>query len=1095
MVAPALREDYVELHLHTNYSLLDGASHPKELIGCAREFGYRALACTDHDNLFGALEFARLCREAGIKPITGAELTVSPDGGTTRHHLTLLCRTREGYGNLCRLLSLVNGLDLPTQEERERCRLDPWLPLSEVGRHADGLLCLTGCRQAEIPQLVAAGREREAEAALRRLISWFGWHSVFVEVQDNLVFGDRRRNHALRVLAERVGVPLVATGDIHYHQKDRHRLQDVLVAIRHRQSLDESHRVLRPNAEFYLRRPEEQARRFREFPEAVAQTRRIADLCEFDLNQDLGYRLPEPPVPEGRTPLSWLDECCRTELRRRYSPGEQEAAESRLDEELQLIGHHGLAGFFLVYKEVLDLAREVAAEVREGGSTSRGLLPPGRGRGSSVGSIVCYLIGLSHIDPVRNKLFLGRFLNEEMASLPDIDLDFPRATRERLIERVHERWGPDHAALVATIPRYRIRSAIRDIGLALGLPQVELDRLAKLTSGYTSSRHLGEEMARVPQFAPRVTTPAWGRLIDLANQIDDFPRHLSQHVGGIVIASDPLVECVPVQPAAWPDRYVCHWDKDSIDDARMVKIDFLGLAMLSVVEECLDLVAEGGTPDIDLSRIPFDDGRVFGRIQDGDTVGVFQIESRAQAQMLPRTRPKNLDDLTVQVAIVRPGPIVGGAVNPYVKAREMERERGAWDRSAVDHTVADVLEETMGVVLFQEQVVQVAMAMGGMSAGRAESFRRAMSRHDWERERDEYRSEFLAGAAQKGVLEGTASTMFENLAGFASFGFPKSHAAAFGLLAYQSAWLKEYHPVEFYTALYNNWPMGFYPPHVFTNDARRHDVEVLPPDVNISQAKCTVEGGAVRIGLGYVQGLGEVGGRVIVEARDEMGDFASLFDFVQRTGLTGRAVENLIKIGGFDRFRIGRRDLLWQQGLLAGGGRSVQAAASSRPRQLHLGLPTAQDEVFLRDFSDFERVAADYEILRLSPNDHPMSFQRARLRLEGVRSAEELHELAPGGRVTTAGLVVCRQQPMTANGIIFLLLEDETGLSNLLVPRQLCERDRERVLIRSMPFLRVSGRLEGHAGAVPMLVCDRIDELEIHGREDPLLMPAGKSWG
>ncbi|MGH7921047.1 MAG: PHP domain-containing protein, partial [Candidatus Dormibacteraceae bacterium] len=460
-MAPALRDDYVELHLHTNFSLLDGASHPRELIDRARELGYRALACTDHDNLFGALEFARACKEAGIKPITGAELTVAADPGAPHHHLTLLCRTREGYGNLCRLISLANGLGLPTQEERERRRLDPWLPLPALAAHARGLLCLTGCREAEIPQLIAAGREQQAEQALRRLISWFGWHSVFVEVQDNLVFGDRRRNLALRRLAQRTGVGIVATGDVHYHLKDRHRLQDVLVAIRHRQSLEESHRVLRPNAEFHLRRPEEQARRFREFPEAVAQTRRIADLCEFDLTEDLGYRLPDPPVPEGYTTLGWLDACCRAELRRRYPSAEQPAAEQRLDEELRLIDRHGLAGFFLVYKEVLDLAREVAAEVRRQGSTSRGLLPPGRGRGSSVGSIVCYLIGLSHIDPIRNQLFLGRFLNEEMASLPDIDLDFPRATREALIERVHQRWGPDRAALVATIPRYRIRSTIR----------------------------------------------------------------------------------------------------------------------------------------------------------------------------------------------------------------------------------------------------------------------------------------------------------------------------------------------------------------------------------------------------------------------------------------------------------------------------------------------------------------------------------------------------------------------------------------------------------------------------------------------------------
>lgn len=1087
-----LRDDYVELHLHTNFSLLDGASHPEELSEQAHEYGYRALAITDHDNLFGALEFARHCREASIKAIIGAELTVAAGDGAPHRHLTLLAETREGYGNLCRLLSLANGLGLATQEARERRRLDPWLPLDQLPRHAAGLCCLTGCREAEIPQLISAGREGEAEAALRRFGAWFGWQHVFVELQDNLVHGDRARNHALTRLARRVGVATVATGDVHYHQQERHQLQDVLVAIRHRQSLEESHRRLRPNSEFFLRRPEEQARRFREFPEAVAATRHIAELCTFDLTENLGYRLPDPPVAPGHTADTWLEHCCRERLQVRYDETRREAAEQRLTDELRLIRKHGLSGFFLVYQEVLDLAREVAAEVRTGSVNGRSLLPPGRGRGSSVGSIVCYLIGLSHIDPIRNQLFLGRFLNEEMSSFPDIDLDFPREIREKLIERVHERWGPDRAALVATIPRYRIRSTVRDVGKALGLPEVELDRLAKLCSGYSSSQNLKLEMERIPQFQGLVETPSWQRLIKLAGEIDEFPRHLSQHVGGIVIASDPLVECVPVQPAAWPNRYVCHWDKDSVDDAGMVKIDFLGLAMLSLVEECLDLVDD---PDLDLSRISFDDERVFRRIQQGDTIGVFQIESRAQSQMLPRTQPKNLDDLTVQVAIVRPGPIVGGAVNPYVKAREAEREHRPNPAAAVHHTVAEVLEETMGVVLFQEQVVQVAMAMAGMTAGEAERFRRAMSRHDWEREREGFRQRFLSGAADRDVPEPAAEAMFQNLAGFASFGFPKSHAAAFGLLAYQSAWLKEYHPVEFYCALYNNWPMGFYPPHVFTNDARRHDVEVLGPDVNVSAVACTAESGAVRIGLAYVHGLGKVGADAIVAAREGAGDFASLFDLVQRTGFSGRPVENLIRVGAFDRLQPGRRDLLWQLGLLAGGDRSPRSAANARPRQLQLSLPTGQDQVFLQDFSAFDRVAADYEVLRLSPEDHPMSFQRGWLRAEGVRSSEDLRAMAPGERIETAGLVVCRQQPMTAKGIIFLLLEDEAGLVNLLLPRQLCERDRERMLIRSMPFLRVGGVLEGHAGAVPMLVADRLDELELQGQPAPLQMPAGKSWG
>ena len=1087
---------YAELHLHTNYSLLDGASHPEELIGRARELGYRSLAITDHDNLFGAMVFARLCKEMSIQPITGVELTLGDDegSGSPRHHLTLLAATREGYGNICRLVSLANGLDLTDQDQRERRRRDPWLPLHRLADHCHGLICLTGCRQSKVASLATEGRLDEAESALLRWVDWFGSENVYVELQENLVHGDRNRNRALARLADKVGVQTVATGDVHYHDSARHHLQDVLVAIKNRTTLDESHQLRRPNREFQLRAPQSQARRFHEFPAAIANTVRIAERCSFDLTEDLGYRLPEPPVPDGFTSDSWLAKCCRDELEGRYPNGHRAEAEERLADELRLIHQHGLAGFFLVYREVLELARVVAGEVRGDAPRAGANLPPGRGRGSSVGSLVCYLIGLSHIDPIQNQLFLGRFLNEEMHSLPDIDLDFPRDIREKLIERVHQRWGPERAGLVATIPRYRIRSAIRDLGKALGLPEVELDRLAKFSEGYGSSRALREEMQRLPQFRQLVDAPGWKDLIDLAWEIHDFPRHLSQHVGGMVIASDPLVECVPVQPAAWPNRYVCHWDKDSIDDARMVKIDFLGLGMLSLVEECLDLVAENRGVVIDLSRIDFNDARVFSRIQEGDTIGVFQIESRAQAQMLPRTRPETLDDLTVQVAIVRPGPIVGGAVNPYVKAREAKREGRTFVPPTMHETVSEVLEETLGVVLFQEQVVQVAIHMGGMSPGQAERFRRAMSRHDWGRMVDTYREEFMQGARGKKVPEQVALDMFRNLEGFASFGFPKSHAAAFGLLAYQSTWLKEHYPAEFYCALYNNWPMGFYPPHVFTNDARRHDVDVRGPDVNVSAAKCTVEGGAVRIGLGYVQELGSAGAEAVVAAREEAGNFASLFDFVHRTGVRFRAVENLIRVGAFPDLALNRRQLLWQLGLFGRGLQQGRLSTPPRQRQLRLALSTAQDQVYLPDLTAFDRVAADYEILRLSPEDHPMSFERLLLRTAGVSSSEDLRAMQPRRRVEAGGLVVCRQRPGTAKGIVFLLLEDEHGLVNVLIPRELYEREEERMLVRTSSFLRVGGVLETHAGAVPMIRAERVAPLH-DGIVAPVRMPEGKSWG
>ncbi|HEU4760023.1 MAG TPA: DNA polymerase III subunit alpha, partial [Dehalococcoidia bacterium] len=699
--------------------------------------------------------------------------------------------------------------------------------------HTEGLIALSGCRQGEVPSLVAQGRYREAEEAARRYLRWFGGENFFIELQNNLVHGDASRNRALADLAEHIGVGAVATGNVHYHVRERHRLQDVLVAIKNRTTLDASHRLRRENSEYYLKPPAEMAALFGEHPEAIANSLRIAERCQFDLSRDLDYCFPDYPVPEGETPDSYLRQLCYREARARY-PRLTPQVEQRLEEELALVRRHGLAGFFLIHRQILQLAYQVAQEVR--GRPSHG--PPGRGRGSSVGSLICYLIGLSHIDPIANNLFLGRFLNEEMASVPDVDLDFPRDIREKLILRVYEHFGREHVGLVAAFPTYRLRGAVREVGKALGLPPAELDRLAKVSEG-GSAKQIREEMARLAHYKDKLDASAsggWRHLAELVEQIAGFPRHISQHVGGMVISSRPLVELVPLEQSAMPGRVLIQWDKDSVDDARMIKIDFLALGMLSAVDESLDLIEEQRGKRIDLSRLDFQDERVYDAICQADTMGVFQIESRAQMQTLPRVRPRSLDDLTVEVAIIRPGPIVGGAVNPYIN-RRLGKEPVTFDHPALE----PVLGETLGVILYQEQVLQVAMALAGFSAGQAESLRRAMSRKRSHEAIAKLKEQFLQGCLQNGVSKDVAETVFRKVQGFAEFGFPKAHAAAFGLLAYQTAWLRTYYPAESLCALFNAQPMGFYGPHVLVNDGKRHGVQVLPPDINRSAANCTIE--------------------------------------------------------------------------------------------------------------------------------------------------------------------------------------------------------------------------------------------------------------
>jgi error-prone DNA polymerase len=1082
------RPSYAELHCHSAFSFLDGASLPEDLAAAAHSLGYRALALTDHNGLYGSMTFAQAAKPLGLQAITGAEVTLLDGDGA---HLTLLAETPPGYANVCRLL---------TEAHLGRAdRRDPRLAFASLAARQEGLIVLSGCRRdGLLPRTLEAEGLSAARQLAERCKEVFGKDRFFVELQRNQVRGDLAVTRALIDVAESLQLGVVATGDVHYHRREQHRLHDVLVAIRHRTTLDGSHRVRCPNSEFYLRPPKEMTSLFRDCPEAVANALVIAERCTaFDLTRDLGYIFPDfrgPSTPQRAPAPQTLAELCRLRLAERYPDGSTHRAEAerRLQAELTLIEHHRLSGFFLVYHDLFELAREVAADVRRGSRRASGNLLPGRGRGSSVSSIVCYLLGLSHIDPIANRLFLGRFLNETLASVPDIDLDFPREIREELIRRVYKRYGDEHVGLVCSFPTYRLRSAVREIGKALDLPIGEIELVAKLADGRADG--LTDEMEQLPGFAGRKDAPLWKELCELAAEIRGLPRHVSQHVGGMVISSRPLVEIVPLERAAMEDRVVCHWDKDSCDDARFIKIDFLALGMLSLVEECVELIArkEGQPPD--LSRIDFDDPAVYDRICAGDTVGLFQIESRAQIQMLRRTRPRDLGDLAVEVAIVRPGPIVGGAVNPYVKRREAQRrarEAGRPYEPPVDHPLLkDCLAETLGVILYQDQVLQVCQALAGFSSGQAEALRRAMSRRRSRELMGGFWEEFRAGAASRGVPEATAEKVFAQVIAFSEFGFPKSHAAAFGLLAYQSAWLRHYHPVEYYTGLFNNQPMGFYSLDALGRDAQRNGVAIRLPDVNASDVWCTVEPapgtrhptpGAVRVGLGFVRHWSDETATAAVAEREQHGPYRSVGDFVRRAPpeLKRTAIEALVWVGGCDGFGLTRRELLWQVGLWL-PPKAERSGDGRGRRQLELALSHPHERLPFGGLDASERLLAEYATLGFSASGHPLSLVRDALP-PGLTPSNQLSELEDGVRCQVAGLVVARQRPETAKGFVFVLLEDEAGMSNVIVRPDVY--DRCRAAVRGEPFLWVRGKLAKDDGTVNVLA-EEVEGLKLRGMWD-----------
>ena len=941
---------YAELHLHTNYSFQEGASSIGEMVGRAVDLGYRALAITDHDNLCGAVEFADACHDAGIQPIIGCEVTLT--GGC---HLTLLSETRQGYGNLCRLISQAYVKD------RRRPELDPVLLEGRI----EGLIALSGCRQGQVPSLLDEDRFGEARDTALYYRDLFGRDNYFLELQQHLVLGDTKRNRRLVDLAREIGVGVVATGNVHYHVRDRHRLQDCLAAVRNNTSLEDSHRLRRPNSEFFLKHPRDMAELFQWCPDAVENTARIALRCRrFDLTQDLGYQFPDYPLPEGRTPQGHLEQICRQAAERRYgriTPKVQE----RLKHEFSLIEKHNLAGFFLIYHDIALLGREVAIDLGLADpETPLEFNPPGRGRGSSVSMLVGYLLGISHIDPLQYDLSLERFLpDDEMASVPDIDLDFPRNIREELILRVHRKYGWERAALTGMIETYRVRGTVRDLGQALGLPPDQVDKLAKRVEE-RDGIPLGEQMRLLPDFQDKLSNPVWQQLVELSGQLDGFPRQLAQHPGGMVIGSSPLTEIVPVQPSAIEGRYVMQWDKDSIDRSRFVKIDFLAVGALSQLQDTLRAIEERHGNYVNLSCIDFDDLAVYAMLHKADTIGIFQVESAAQQQTIPRIKPRNLTDMAHEVAAVRPWRRSQRRHSPLHQAAHGTGRSGIRPRVGAAGAGADQ----------RGNPVPGPDKPTGPRHWRTVSFRLGpVAPRVHQEEQRRAAPALVEKVPRRGVGQGPQRR--DRQAGVPTVQRPL-HVPRVPRLRFRGNGLPDrlaqvLLPGRVLPGVVQPAADGFL--HAGDAEGRRQAarcLHMLNPDVNLSSdSLCTVENDNIRLGLCYVKGLGDASIKAVTAAKELGGPFADLADFMARSGLEQQQVEDLIDAGALDSLCKDRRRARWEAGL------------RYRPvgRQLALGLPVEQDMAPLSKAGAFEEMVREYRTMRMHPSSHVMAYIRQSL--------------------------------------------------------------------------------------------------------------------
>jgi len=1018
---------FVELHAKSAFSFLEATALPEALAGRAVALEQPALALVDTDGVYGVPAFYRACTRLGITPLVGAEVSLA-DGG----RLPLLVEDQEGYKNLCRLLTRV-------KMRAAKCEgAASWDDLEE---HVGGLVCLTGGASGPVAAALAHGGHEAARATLDRLAGLFGRFGVYAELQRDLSREQEARNEWLRAEAERLGLPLLASNAPLMIARGDRPLLDTLTCIKHGTTIDRAGRLLARNSERFLKPGREMERLFADCPSAVANTGELALRLGFTLKH-LGYRFPDYPLPTGQTPIGWLRALCKEGARQRYGAGPlAQKARRQIERELDLIARLDLSGYFLIVWDLVEFCRR------------HGILV--QGRGSAANSAVCYALGITAVDPVGMELLFERFLSEERGEWPDIDLDLPSGDRrEQVIQHVYERYGRLGAAMTANVITYRGRSAAREVGKVLGLPPALCDRLSALVSNWEYKDPGDSLLAHLREAGCDPAQPVMRHFADLWTAIQDLPRHLGQHSGGMVICQGRLDSCVPLEPATMPGRSVVQWDKDDCASMGIIKVDLLGLGMMALLEDAIGMIRRRGG-HVDLAHLPPDDPTVYAMLQKADTVGVFQVESRAQMATLPRLKPKCFYDLVVQVAIIRPGPIVGDMVHPYL------RRRAGREPVTVPHpNLEPILRRTLGVPLFQEQLLRMAMATAGFTGGEAEELRRAFGFKRRKQAMDEVEKKLRAGMAEQGISGEAAEAIIRSITAFALYGFPESHAASFALLAYASTYLKAHHPAAFYAALLNNQPMGFYHPATIVGDAARHGQTIHPADVNHSDWLCAIEAdGTVRLGLRYVRGLREEAGRRIERLRP----FASADDLVRRAGLHHDELTRLAELGALGSLGLERRAALWE----------IELAA--RPAgALYEGIPGPPSPSPLPSMTAEEALVADCEGTGLTLGPHPMVFHRERLERLRVARAIELPGLKDGRAVRVAGAVVVRQRPGTAKGFVFLNLEDETGLVNVVVPPPLFHR--YRLVLVQEPFLYVEGTLE-HRDDVISVRAGRIQPL------------------
>jgi error-prone DNA polymerase len=1052
---------YIELHARSAFSFLEGASLPEELAGVCKEHGAPAMALLDRDGVYGAPRFHLAAKKHNIRAHIGAEVT-----STAGWRYPLLVESREGYQNLCRLITRMKL----GAKKGEGC-----VGYEEISEMCSGLNCLTGGEEGPLAYALAQGGIPAAAECVQQLCHTFGPQNVYIELQRHFLREDEARNQAAVEIARKLKLPLLATNGVSYAQPRQRQVLDVFTCIRNHRTLATAGRLLSRNSERHWKTPEEMALLFADLPEAIANTEVLSSRLQFTLN-DLGYKFPAYPVPGGESPMQFLRRLAHDGMISRYG-SENDRARQQIDRELALIEKLDLSGYFLIVWDLVRFCREKNILVQ--------------GRGSAANSAVCYALGITAVDPVGMDLLFERFLSEERGEWPDIDLDLPSGDqRERAIQYVYERYGKLGAAMTANVITYRGRSAAREIGKALSFDAETLDRLSALVGSFeyqdpgdTLDRKFGK--AGLDLQHPRVV-----KFFELCQAVQDLPRHLGQHSGGMVVCQGQLDSIVPLEPATMPGRVVVQWDKEDCADMGIVKVDLLGLGMIAVLEESIQIIREHYREEIDLGRLPANDKAVYDTLKKADTVGLFQVESRAQMSCLPRLRPECFYDLVVQVAIIRPGPIVGKMVHPYLRRRQkLEKPE------CLHPLLEPVLERTLGVPLFQEQLLRMAMIAAGFTGGEAEELRRAFGFKRSEARMKEVEVKLRSGMQAKGIVGETQDRIIQSITSFALYGFPESHAASFALLAYASAYLKCRYLAAFTAAMLNNQPMGFYSPATLVKDAQRHGLKCRPIDATRSDWRCTLEtipgGFAMRIGLRYVKGLRKEIGLEIVQQRG-IRRFASIDDLKQRVPEIQKSeLATLAEIGALNFFSgkrgFHRRDALWQveraarrPGPLFEAQEFVQepeffASPETDTRRDELASSSGFDSPLL-PMTDDERLIADFHGTGMTVGPHPMAYRRAEMKKLGIRAAIELATTPDGTRVRVAGAVIVRQRPGTAKGFVFLSLEDETGIANAIITPQLFERD--QMAIVHQPFLLLEGTLQNQENVVSVKV-ERVQPLVI----------------